>query len=107
MTTPKLLLVKAGDTLEEVKSTCGDFDRMFLGPLAELGVVPRVVSPHRGERLPPAEAFDAMIITGSPHSVTARDTWADQLAKLLVDAVASDRFVLGVCYGHQLLAHAL
>jgi GMP synthase (glutamine-hydrolysing) len=39
--------------------------------------------------------------------VTSREPWADRAASFLRDAVAANRWVLGVCYGHQLLAHAL
>jgi GMP synthase (glutamine-hydrolysing) len=48
----------------------------------------------------------AAIITGSPHSVTRREPWADALAKWTSRVVDEGRFLLGVCYGHQILAHA-
>lgn len=103
----KLLVVKTGDTLPNIKERCGDFDAMFLENIGELGVEARIVEVHKGEALPRLEEIDAAIITGSPASVTKRDKWANELAAWTRDAVQANLHILGVCYGHQLLAHAM
>jgi GMP synthase (glutamine-hydrolysing) len=102
-----LVLVKTGDTLAEVKSKVGDFDQMFLDQLGESGAAVEVTEVHKGGRLPALSEVDAVIVTGSPSSVTAREPWAEELATWLRDAVGRDKHVLGVCYGHQLLAYAI
>jgi GMP synthase (glutamine-hydrolysing) len=106
MRTRSALIVKAGSTLETVKAAFGDFDRMFLHPLESTGAELVVVRAHEDEPLPPSDRFDALIITGSPHSVTERAPWADRLAAWTSEAIDRGSFVLGVCYGHQLIAHA-
>src|SRR5262245_52167177 len=101
----RLVLLKTGDTLDSVKQEVGDFDRMFLETIGGEGV--RVIEAHKNEALPALDSFDALLITGSPHSVTARDRWADDSAAFTKAAVEANKHVLGVCYGHQLMAHAL
>ncbi len=51
-------------------------------------------------------AADALIVSGSPASVTELEPWMEKIAS---DALsfAKSKHVLGVCFGHQLLAHAM
>jgi GMP synthase (glutamine-hydrolysing) len=102
-----LLLIKTGDTLEPIKQTTGDFDRMFVHHLGGLANGIAVIEAHKGEELPSLREAGKVIITGSPHSVVHRETWADRLAAWIAEAVRADVPILGVCYGHQLLAHAI
>jgi GMP synthase (glutamine-hydrolysing) len=61
----------------------------------------------REERLPSPDRFDAVVVTGSSASVADRDPWAERLGRYVRDRVAQRRPLLGVCFGHQLLADAL
>lgn len=47
------------------------------------------------------------MVTGSPAMVSDRAEWSENAGRWLAKAVKSEVPVLGVCYGHQLLAHAL
>ena len=61
----------------------------------------------RRGRLPDPGGFSHIILTGSEASIVEPGPWVDAEAAMARDAVARGRAVLGSCWGHQLLAHAL
>lgn len=102
-----LLIAKTGQTLNECAARCGDFEDWFLRGMGLEPSEVRVVHAHLGEPLPPPQAVSGIVITGSHAMVTDRAPWSEALAGWLAEAVPEGLPVLGVCYGHQLLAHAL
>lgn len=55
--------------------------------------------------LPPADACDGYLITGSRHSVYDDLPWIEPLASFAGAAMDAGRRVVGICFGHQLIAH--
>jgi GMP synthase-like glutamine amidotransferase len=53
------------------------------------------------------EAYDGIIITGSPASVNDPDPWVGRLMGLIRNAHASGIAMFGACFGHQAIAKAL
>jgi GMP synthase (glutamine-hydrolysing) len=51
--------------------------------------------------------LSGIVVTGSASSVLERAPWMDATAEVLRQAVAMSLPVLGICFGHQLLAYAL
>ncbi len=66
-----------------------------------------VVDVEAGDPLPAREGFAGAIITGSPAMVTDRHDWSEASADWLRKAAHEGLPLLGICYGHQLIAHAL
>jgi GMP synthase (glutamine-hydrolysing) len=60
-----------------------------------------------GEALPNAGDFAGVLITGSGAMVSERAPWSERSADWLRDAAEAGKPLFGICYGHQLLAHAL
>jgi GMP synthase (glutamine-hydrolysing) len=103
----KLLIIQTGVAAPEVLARHGDFPEWFrrgLGLRAEQTTTVRV---DRGESLPARTAIAGAVITGSSAMVSERLDWSERTAAWLRDAVTAGLPLLGVCYGHQLLAHAL
>ncbi len=65
------------------------------------------VDVESGEPLPSLEGFAGVIVTGSAAMVTERLDWSEATAAWLRDAAHTGLPLFGICYGHQLLAHAL
>ncbi len=60
-----------------------------------------------GGLLPDHDGFAGVIVTGSGAMVTDRRGWSEDAAAWLREAAHAGVPVFGICYGHQLLAHAL
>jgi GMP synthase (glutamine-hydrolysing) len=102
-----LLICQPGDKLPELTRTPGDFADWVLGGMGVPASQAQVVRPHRGEPLPPARQLGALVVTGSAAMVNDPDPWIRLTGDWLGRVVASGIPVLGICFGHQLLAHAL
>jgi GMP synthase (glutamine-hydrolysing) len=53
------------------------------------------------------DQWDGIVVTGSPAMVSDRESWSESTGAWLAKAVEQGVPVLGVCYGHQLLAQSL
>jgi len=71
------------------------------------GVETRIVNLPSNPPLPDLDAFTHVILTGSEASILQRRPWFRQETQLIRGAVDRGIPVLGSCFGHQMLVHAL
>ena len=107
MTTYKpLLIIKTGNTIPTLKARGLDFEHWFREGSGLSDAECRSVSLFLGEPLPALDEVGAIIVTGSPAYVTDLEPWNFIGARYLRQAHDEKIPILGVCYGHQLLAWA-
>ena len=100
-----ILLIKTGGTIEQVRPLSGDFENWFSRDMEVDDFLQ--VDVYRHEELPEPVTLAGIVITGSAAMVSEKEDWSEYTASWLCEAVSQDIPTLGVCYGHQLLAHAL
>ncbi|NKI33840.1 glutamine amidotransferase [Wenzhouxiangella sp. XN79A] len=101
------LIIKTGQAVPEARALGGDFEDWFIAGLGRQRFSYRTVRVDRDEPLPSPQGLAGVLITGSPAMVSHRADWSERTAEWLAGAQRAGLPMLGVCYGHQLLAHAL
>lgn len=108
MSKDRLVILRTGDAVPSVAARRGDFFQwiestvraVYPGELVEVDV--RSIEPT--DELLDARGF---FVTGSSSSVTERAPWMLRTEAFLRRIVAANKPVLGICFGHQILAQAL
>lgn len=103
----KIGILQTGETPLELRDAHGNYDDFFKRLLAGRGFefqTYRVLD----EEIPPTTTIvDGWIVTGSKYSVLDLHPWIAPLEDFLRQAVEAKSRVLGICFGHQILAQAL
>ena len=90
-----------------VQEQVGEQHNWFVQALALNAEEYVVVRPDLGDNLPDPATISAAILSGSWAMVTDHADWSERTAAWIRTAIASQLPLLGVCYGHQLMAYAL
>ena len=108
----RLGILQTDSVVEEYQEEFGDYPGMFVRLLESANL--QRAEPHdltidsydsQNQEFPDVQDCDAYLITGSRASVYEDLPWIKALVEFVPLALAGRRQMIGICFGHQLLAH--
>lgn len=100
------LLIETGDPVPSLRRH-GSFGHWIRVAAGLSGRESRVVRVFEDEALPDPAGHAGVLVSGSGAMVTDRQAWSERTAEWLRGAAQDGHALFGICYGHQLIAHAL
>ncbi|TAM89856.1 MAG: glutamine amidotransferase [Candidimonas sp.] len=102
-----IAIVQMGLPPESMRTPLGDQASWFATALAKRPGEILVAQPYLDLPLPEPDTFSVAVVTGSWSMVTDKEDWSERTAAWLRLLITSGKPLLGICYGHQLMAHAM
>ena len=107
--TLRMCILEADDLHPTMQDAFIGFGQMFkqLFTAQDANVDCQIFNVVRGEYPQPNQQFDAYLVTGSKADSFANDPWIVTLRAYLRERFAQGEVLLGICFGHQILALVL
>ena len=109
----KIGILKVDSVLPEFRNRHGDYPQMLV-QILQLNSMQhkkklqfKTFDVEKGDYPKHIDDFDGYIIPGSRKSVYDRDHWIEVLKKFVITLDAKKKKLVGVCFGHQLIAEVL
>lgn len=103
----KIGILMTGHAVPEIQESLGDYDVIFARLLDGHGFEFNAYDCEGGIVPERAEECDGWLITGSKHGAYEDHAWIPPLEDLIRDIYAKGVPLVGVCFGHQIIAQAL
>ncbi|MBU2982760.1 type 1 glutamine amidotransferase [Lentibacter algarum] len=103
----KIGILQTGHAPDEIRDEQGDYDDMFRSLLGARGYEFITFNVVEGIFPSGPQDADAWLITGSKHGAYEDHPWIPPLEALIRDIKALGLPMIGVCFGHQIIAQAL
>ena len=103
----KIGILQTGHAPDEMKDTLGNFDALFVNLLDGRGYEFETWRVVDGEFPNGPDNADAWLITGSKHAAYEKHDWIPPLEELIRSIRDADIPMVGICFGHQIIAQAL
>lgn len=100
----RLGLLECDHVDDRFRSISGDYSDMFAALLPWADLVP--YDAVNGALPSSPDECEGWVVTGSRYSVYDRMPWLEQLHGFVRDVRSAGSPYIGICFGHQLLAHA-
>ena len=103
----KIGILQTGLAPDVLKGTFGEYPGFFERLLSNKGFTFQTWSVVEGDFPDGPGDADGWLITGSKHGAYEDHPWIPPLEQLIRDIMAAGRPLIGVCFGHQIIATAL
>lgn len=103
----KIVIIKTGETFPSVIPGLGDFEDWIARGLGQASCDIQVVNVEQHQPLPHLDAVKGVVIAGSHAMVTQNLDWSLELEAWIPNLIRANVPLLGICYGHQLIARAM
>lgn len=105
--TKYIAIIQTGKPIDPVLKKIGDFDSFFIKHMEIDITKTKTFRVYETLEFPEIEKLAGIIITGSPSMVTYKLDWSEKTIDWLKQFLDLEIPILGVCYGHQMLARLL
>jgi GMP synthase (glutamine-hydrolysing) len=103
----KIGILQSGHSPDALIDKTGNYGDLFTAMLADDGLTFEIFSVVDGKFPSNAEAAEGWLITGSRYGAYEDHDWIPPLEDLIRDIHARALPMIGVCFGHQIIAQAL
>ncbi|SMX37672.1 type 1 glutamine amidotransferase [Octadecabacter ascidiaceicola] len=103
----KIGILQTGHSPDELRPVMGDYSNLFEQLLANQGFTFETFNVVDGVFPDTPDRCEGWLITGSKHGAYEDHPWIAPLEALIRDIYAKEVPLVGVCFGHQIIAQAL